>query len=69
MAIILIANAESTEDVNQFLLSVYGGRRKMKLGNSAKKCENSGETLKENDDDSTENAVLHVLLSSNFLNQ
>ena len=55
MAIILIANAESTEDVNQFLLSVYGGRRKMKLGNSAKKCENSGETLKENDDDSTEN--------------
>ena len=50
MAIILIANAESTEDVNKFLQSdiidVYGERCKMNLGNSAKKCENSGETLK-----------------------
>ena len=62
MSIILIANAESTEDINQFLQSdiidVYDGRRKMRLGNSAKKCENSGETLKENDDDSTENDYL-----------
>ena len=58
MAIILIANAESTEDVNQFLLSVYGERRKMKLGSSAKKCENSGETLEKNHDDSTENDYL-----------
>ena len=46
MAIILIANAEYTEDINKFLQSdiidVYGGRRKMRLGNSAKKCENIG---------------------------
>ena len=30
----------------------------MKLGSSAKKCENSGETLEKNDDDSTENDYL-----------